>query len=328
MSATLTWFNSGLATKTGTGVANLFADLETLIDSKAGDANFSWAKASSNVGSSPYYLVLKPKSGAAGRILLLTYSSAPAANNAAIFTGNPAANNIYCTYFPSGNVDTPSNLTAASGTILGDDSGVLTCVVSNFTAANIYGASYQAWYFDSAEAVAFGFQNPANNASCMMTAAGDLVIDANDDAYPAVWRSTNSAVGFGTSNAVPIPWTTSSQAPSTTSANSAIMTNYGGANSTMYMAMAATGNWAAQAVGADDILSDTANSRAYFVPCPLISRTKGQGFALKLRQIGYGPGTTAAFTEYSTTGPVTAARQFNACSTGGAGNPWFTNFKL
>lgn len=325
MSATLTWYHTGLGTKTGTAIGNCFADLETLIDSKAADGNFSWAKASANVGSSPYYIVLKPKSGAAGRILLLAYTSGPAANNAAIFNATPAGSCVYCTYFPSGNVDTPSNLAAASGTILGNDTGVIRCILNNFTIANIYGANVQPFYFDSAEAVVFGFQSPSGT-NCLMTGAGYLVVDANDDAYPAVIRCSSSVGSWGTQNSNPLPW--SSTAVGTSSATTAVMTNYGAAHSPFFVGFVPSGTWATSAVGATDILSDTTISRAWFVPTPLLGQTKGQGFVLKLRQIAFGTGTLNAFAEYATTGPITAARQFNAATAGGNGFPWFTNFKL
>lgn len=94
------------------------------------------------------------------------------------------------------------------------------------------------------------------------------------------------------------------------------------------MALRPTGTWASHAVNTTDVLTDTSNSRAYFVPVPLLGQRKGEGFVLKLRQIAWGPGTTSPFTEYSTTGPVTRARQFNAATAGGNGYPWFTNFKL
>lgn len=157
MSATLTWYNSGLGTKTGTTVAALINDIVSLVNSYSGDANFSWQVASSSTAASPNYVVLKRKDGSAGRILLVIWTSAPAGNNAAILDQAPSSNSLYGAWFPSGNVDTPSNLTASSGTILGNDSGC-TKVWAPMVVGAVYAASFQPFYFDSAEAVSSGFR--------------------------------------------------------------------------------------------------------------------------------------------------------------------------
>lgn len=324
MSATLTWYNSGLGTKTNTTNAALIDDLVTLINSKSGDANFSWQVASSNSATSPLYLVLKPKSGAAGRILLVIWSSAPAGNNSAILDQAPTTNALYIAYFPAGNVDSPSNLAASSGTILGNDTGAVK-VCASMGVSTIYAASVQPFYFDSAEAVVFGFQNPANT-SCYMGGAGALLVDASDNAYNAVFGySTTSVAAFGASSGI-MGWVTTTL--NAGSANLCIRTNYGASNRVYFHAYSPSGGWAASAVSSTDILTDTANSFAYFVPQQVLGQVKGEGFVLKLRQIAMGPGTTGAFTAYNTTGPVVAARQFNAATTGGNGFPWMTNFKL
>lgn len=324
MSATLTWYNSGLGTKTGTTVAALINDIVSLVNSYSGDANFSWQVASSNTASSPNYVVLKRKNGSAGRILLAVWTSAPAGNNAAILDAAPTANALYGAWFPSGNVDTPSNLTASSGTILGDDSGC-TKVWAAMLTSTIYAASFQPFYFDSAEAVFFGFQNPAA-PTLYGAGAGDLLVDASDNAYGCVVGYAAQSLGnFSTTTAV-MAW--SATKPNASATTACTRTNYGAADRVYFHAYTPSSTWAAANVSATDILTDTANSEAWFVPVQLLGQTKGEGFVLKLRQFGYGPGTTGAFTPYNTTGPVVAARQFNAATAGGNGYPWFTNFKL
>lgn len=324
MSATLTWYNSGLGAKTNTTVAALITDLVTLINSKSGDANFSWQVASSNTATSPNYIVLKRKDGSAGRILLAVWTSSPAGNNAAILDAAPALNGLYGAWFPSGNVDTPSNLTASSGTILGNDSGAVK-VWASMTVATVYGASVQPFYFDSAEGVVFGFQNPAGT-TCNMAGAGDLVADGSDNAYGSVFSFASTTLSSFGVTASPMSW--SPTKPSASSATPCFRTNYGSADRTYFMAFTPAGNWASSAVSATDILTDTSTSKSWFVPVQLLGQTKGEGVVLKFRQIAWGPGTTGAFTPYNTTGPVVQARQFNACTTGGNGFPWFTNFKL
>ncbi|MBS0330787.1 MAG: hypothetical protein JSR30_13100 [Proteobacteria bacterium] len=323
MSATLTWYHSGLGTKTGTTNAALIDDLVTLINSKSGDANFKWQVASSQ-NTNPFYIVLKRKDGSAGRILLVIWSSSPAGNNSAILDAAPALNALYGAYFPNGNVDTPSNLTASSGTILGNDSNAVK-VWASMLVGNIYAANLQPFYFDSAEAVVFGFQNPASTTA-YMGGAGELLVDASDNAYGATFALGSGAPTFGGSSPT-IPWSSSSVSAS--SGTACVRTNYGAANRTYFTAYAPSGAWGTQAIGSTDVLTDTANARAYFVPIQLLGQTKGEGFPLKLRQIAIGPSTTAAFTPYNTSGPVVQARQFYAGTTGTtAGYPWFVNFKL
>lgn len=324
MSATLSFASSGLGTKTGTTSATLIADLVTLISSKSGDANFKWQVASSNSVTTPLYIVLKRKDGSAGRILLTIWTSAPAGNNSAILDIAPTTNCLYGAWFPSGNVDTPSNLTASSGTILGDDTGAVK-VWALMSVGTIYAASIQPFYFDSDEGCWFAFQNPGAGA-VYLAGAGNLIVDAADNAYGCV-------VGFGTGSVSTIGAAggTMTWVVTTTSAGgnvSCVRTNYGSSNRVYFLGFAPTGVWASSAVSSTDIMTDTANSRAYFVPLQLLGQIKGGGFELKIRQLALGPGTVGAFTVYNTTGPVVAARQVNAATAGGNGYPWITNFKV
>jgi hypothetical protein len=325
MSATLSWASSGAGTKTGTAIGNLFADLVTLITSKAGDAAFSWEVASSNTGSTPYQITLKPKDGSAGRILLVAWSSAPAGNNSAILDAAPTTNTFYGAFFPAGNVNTPSNLTSSSGTIMGDDTGAVK-VWASMAIATIYGASIVPFYFDSAEACCFAFQNPAA-AQCYFAGAGALVVDSSDNAYNAVLSYAGTNVGtFGTAGSPSAPWQTA--APLAGAATACLRTNYGATNRVYFNAWSPAGPWASSAVSSTDILTDTSNSKAWFVPVQMLGQAKGEGFVLKLRQIGFGPGTVGPLTPYNTTGPVVAARQVNLATAGGNGYPWVTNFKI
>jgi len=326
MSATLTWFNSGFVAKTGTTNATLITDMAAVVDSKLADANFAWRTASSSTVG-PMYIVLKRKDGSAGRILVALWVSLPAGNNAAILDTAPFTSSIYLAYFPAGNVDTPSNLTAASGTIMGDDTGAVKCGPALAT-STIYAASFQVNYFDSQEAVIFNFQNPANSNSYGQ-GAGYLVVDGADNAYPAVYGGTANQgwAYFATSaGAYMAPWTGSAILAGTSTGSA--RTNYGSNNRVYFNAWQPSAPWAAQAISSTDILTDTANNKAWFVPVQLLGQVKGEGFALKLRQIAFGPATTGPFVAYQTSGPVVQARQLNGCNTGGPGMPWLTNFKL
>jgi len=325
MSSTISWASSGNGTKTGTAAANFFDDLDTLITSKAGDATFKWQKAGKNSAATPFWLLLSRKDASNGRLLIVCWTSAPAGNNAAILDTAPSTNNIFIAWFPAGTANTASNLTASSGTIAGDDTGAVKCAPFS-TIANAYGANFVPFYFDSTEGVVFGTANPAAGATSYVMGAGSLLVDASDNAYDCTFGfSSNLGPSFGSTTS-PIPWAAAT--PSAGSTTATVRTNYGSTNRAYFLAWAPSAVWANQAVGSADILTDTSVSRAWFVPAQLLGQTKGEGFVLKLRQIGLGPGTVGAFSVYNTTGPVVAARQFCNATAGVNGAPWLTNFKI
>lgn len=328
-SATLTWQNSGLGTKTGTARDDFFNDLNTLVTSKAGDANFRWQVASFSIAGNPRYIVLKRKNGSDGRILIVGYTGAPAGSNTTLFdvaAGSIVTTSQHIAWFPNGNVDTPSNLAAASGTILGNDTGAVKVSTAGAT-SSIYAALFQHYYMESEEGIWFFTQNPAA-ATIHAYGAGMLIVDGTDTEHGCTLTSSLTAMGqIGTASPV-FTWTTAAQTAGSTNSNNNIRTNYGSNNRTYFQGFTPTGGWAASAVSSTDILTDTANNRAWFVPIQLLGQVKGEGFVLKLRQFGLGPGTVGPFTVYNTSGPTVQARQVNALTSGGNGYPWVVNFKI
>lgn len=323
MSTTLTWNFSGLGAKSGTTNTAVIDDIVALVNSKSADTNYKWQVASSNTAGNPLYAVLKRKDGSPGRLLLMIFSSVPGASNTAAFDQNAQANQLYGAWFPNGNVDAPSNIAVASGTMMGNDTGAVKAW-AGMGVTPFYGAGLQVFTVDNNEAIYIFFQNPASSV-VYGAGAGKIIVDGADVEYEAVVSfGTTSLSTFGTTGV--IPWAgTVTAAGSTTPC---VRTNYGSPNRTYFSAWAPNGTWASTAVGSTDVLSDTAQQKAWFQSMSLIGQVKGEGIILKLRQIGYGPSTTAAFTPYNTTGPVVAARQCNAQTTGGIGYPWFTNFKI
>lgn len=323
MSTTLTWNYSGLGTKSGITMAAVIDDLVALINSKSADANYKWQVASSNNATSPLYIVLKRKDASAGRLLLTIFTSTPGAVNSTAFDAVPTTNALCGIWFPAGNVDTPSNITTASGTMMGNDTGVVKCWAT-IAMGTAYAADMQPFTFDNNEGIWFFFQNPAG-ASVYGAGAGKLIVDGADVEYEAVVSfGGNTINGLGSGAIMSWQGTTNNAG----SAAACVRTNYGSANRTYYMPWSPNGQWANQAVGGSDILSDTTTQRMWFQAISLLGQNKGEGIVLKLRQFGYGPATTGPFTVYNTTGPVVAARQVNAATFGGAGYPWFTNFKI
>lgn len=325
MSAILTWHKGGLGTKTNTTPAAWIDDIEALVVSKAGDADFKWEVADSENTTSPLFIVLKRKDASAGRILIMCFTSSAAGVNPAIFDVTPQTNTGFIAYFPAGNVDTPSgSLDSGSGTIMGVDTNC-TKVASIYFLSSSYGANYQPFYFDCEDGLLFGFQNPAG-AQCYFMGAGALVVDAADVAYPcAIGGGSNSAATFG-STSPPIIWTAAVSNAGAFSVSN-VQARYPTVSKPFFMAYSTCGGWGAQN-GANDMTLDAANSKVNFAPIPLLSQTKGEGIKLKFRQIGWGPGTSTPFTQYDGTGPVPKAWQFNAATAGGDGPPYVVNYKI
>jgi hypothetical protein len=150
--------------------------------------------------------------------------------------------------------------------------------------------------------------------------------DAADAAYDGCVGSTTNYNTWGGVNPGVIPW--QATAPNAGTATPVVRTNYGSTARSYFMGWCPSGTWATVAVSATDILTQTTENKAWFVPCPLLGHTKGEGFVIKLRQVAWGPGTVGAFTAYNTTGPVVQARQFCQTTVGQNGCPWLTNFKI
>lgn len=324
MSATLEWNNSGLATKTGTASADLINDLVTLVTSKSGDADFKWEVADSENTTSPLYVNLKRKDASDGRLLFVIWTSGPAANNAAILDQAPTTNNLYAAYFPAGDADSASNLDAASGTIVGDDTNC-TKVWPGMGVSTVYTTSNQICYFDTAEGIVLFFCNPAS-PTAYMGGVGALVVDDADVAYGCSFSySTTSVTGFGSTNS-PMLWNPTP--PLAGAQNVCLRTNYGSANRRYYHAFTPAGAWASRAVDGDDILTDTGTGRAWFAPVQLMGNVEGEGPVLKLRQIAWGPGSLSAFPVYNSSTLTPAAIQLNGYNLGQTGAPWLTNIKI
>lgn len=327
MSATLTWYSSGLGTKTNTTNAALLTDMKTLIDSKAADANFKWQSASISTGGNPLSLVLKRKDGSAGRIMFLIYTSNPANFNTALWLGASAIDNnyMYTFWHPAGNVDSPSNLAAASGAVLGDDTGA-TGYGHEQLVGTIYAANIQPFYFDCDAGMVWCFQNVASAASPFAVFIGDLVVDASDTAYGCVAAHSATSLA-GAVTASTWSWKQTGEADSATTGNSFIRTNYGTTTKKKYYQAWGPTGWASPNPGSTDIMTDDSNSKVWFAAMPLIGNKKGEGIVLKFRQIAYGPGAISDFKTYQSTGPVLQARMINAFN-GSSTSLWLTQFKI
>lgn len=333
MSATLTWKSAGpYSTNTANTIIGVLTDLKALIDSNSGDPSYLWEVCSSSLVTTPIYLTLRRKDGTVGRILIIGWTSAPAGNNSAILDTAPAANALYMCYFPNGNVSTPSNLTASSGTVMGNDTNCVKAQCIAFSPATFYAATFRVAYIESNESFFMLTQNNTGAAAVYGGGAGEVLVDGSDDAYGAV-----IGPGAGQFNnicsattAASIPWSNTAILAGSTSA--AIRTNQGSANRIMFLAWCPSGAWTSVTPGAAaDPTRDATNSVAFFFGIPVFGVVMPKsGTGIKLRQIAFGQGTVSSFQTINSTGPVTQALgsyPFSPSSSPQSA-PWFTNFKI
>lgn len=319
----MTWRRT-TAAKTGTAAANFITDIVSAVNAVSGDANYKWQVASSNSAATPFYVVLKRKDASDGRILIVHWTSGPAGNNAAILDQAPSTTNPFIAWFPNGDVDSPSNLTASSGTILGDDTDC-TKVTTMGPLSSIYAASFQPYVWDAEEAVWITFVNPASGAVIYGAGAGKIWVDKDDNEYNGVWG--NGAGSFGTFGGASPPtlWTTT--AMSAGNATGCGRAHKGANNRAYFTAYARPGSWGESAM-ADSVMYDGSTSKVWFDALLFLPQTKGVGPDLKLRQIALGPPTVASFSVYNSASLTPAAISCQPHSSAHAGEPWFTNFKV
>jgi hypothetical protein len=329
MATTLTFALGIGPTPTATGEIGFFNDMVTMINNKLGDASFSWKVLSSNVASSPYYVVLGRKDNSAGRILLIDYLSSPAGYNPSLFD-SPTVTTDYCqvAYFPNGNVSTPSNLTSNTGAVMGNDTGVVKLTSNQTPITSMYNALTGTilYYFDSYDFVSIGVGNAYYQQWAFI--GGKCLVDYTGTAYDGCMGSI-----IGTSqNSALMQWCPSTvSTPAGLATYNIIRTNYG-SNNRAYFSAFPNSAWLYTANGTTgDILADNSNSKAWFAAYPLMGQTKGEGVVLKLRQMAWGPSTNVAFQEYSVSGPTVAAISANNSASGSTtsySNLWFTNFQV
>lgn len=322
MSSVLTWRRTS-TTKTGTTVSAFITDLVAAVNAVSGNADYKWQVASSDTAGNPNYVVLKRKDGSAGRILIVVWTSTPAGNNAAILDTTPSTSNGYVAWFPSGNVDTPSNLNAASGTIMGSDTNAVK-VTCFGTISSFYTTNFTINVWDSEEACWFTSQWTGSTTGYMF-AAGKIFVDASDNEQDGTFAAalTDLTSWGGTA---PQPAYTNTTVPAGSTTQHCFRTNKGAANRVYFRSYAATG-WNTEALATNPML-DSTNSRAYFEPIPLVCQTRGVGIDLKIRQLALGPPTNNSYVAYNSATLTPAARAAQSNSGGGTGHPWFLNFKI
>ena len=306
--ATLTWSAPhGDSNLQSTFAATNLGALQLLNQYFTALAAFSdvpWQICSFNDSSAPYYLTLKRKSGAAGRILFVVPTSSPGTTYNPQFGNNLNWNssNMRVAFFQNATSDTPANILATSGDVFTNPSGGsgLGPSFAATSGTNLFGA----WICEDGIVLRYG----TAATSAMLIAVGDLLEDSAGNQAPISIASTAADLSMSAS-ASPTVFTAGGF---TLLAGASIQLGIG---------------WAPPAA-ISTYLRDSGPKSAWFLPRSLCSfqLPLGEIMKYKLRQIAYGPTPLSSYETLTDTGSVLKAISIFPGTT--TGQPWLTNFKV
>jgi len=268
-------------------------------------SDFPWEVCSFEGTTAPWFVTLRRKSLAAGRIVFIAVTSNPGS------TYNPQLGNLVwntvgvrAAFFPLATSDTPANILATSGDVFTSPSGgsglgpnitmttgtnLLNCMACEDGLFMKYGAAIttvNAFVVGDMLEDDVGGQAPI---SITVAASGSF-----DSIAPSATPSVLTVGGFSLQGGVSIHFGSGFSAPS----------------------------------GIAAYLRDNGTKESWFLPRTLCSYSLplGQSMKYKLRQIAYGPTPLAAYETLTDTGAVLKAISTYPAAT--AGFPWLTNFKV
>jgi hypothetical protein len=307
MSATLTWSeNHGESAAQSTFGATNQGAIQLMnqhFTALAAFSDFPWTVCSHEGTTAPWYVTLKRKSGAAGRIVFIAVASAPGVTyNPQLGSLSWSSAGVRAAYFPAATSDTPANILATSGDVFTNPAGSTgggpsQAMTSGTTVFNA---------FACADGI-FMRYGPSNTDATGWIIVGALAEDG-------------AGVEAGISAHFPGAISTNPASTPNVSTNGAYMMPAG--VSIQY----GTG-WAPTSSPAG-FLRDNGAKKAWFLPRSLASFmvTGDAVFKYKLRQIAIGPTPLAAHERLATVGDVLAAQSASASVT--ADRPWLTNFQV
>jgi len=267
-------------------------------------SDFPWEVCSFEGTTAPWFVTLRRKSLAAGRIVFIAVTSAPGATyNPQLGTISWSATGVRAAFFPLATSDTPANILATSGDVFTNPSG--SCGLGPNTAMTTGTNSLNCMACEDGLFMKYGAASTTSTAFIV----GDLLED--DSGSQAPISILSSGGGLDSMNPSPTP-------------------TIGGAGGLAIQAGATihfgTGFQAPTAIGT--YMRDNGTKESWFLPRTLCSYSLplGQSMKYKLRQIAYGPTPLAAYETMTDTGAVLKAISTYPAAT--TGFPWLTNFKV
>lgn len=266
--------------------------------------DFPWEVCSYEGTTAPWYVTLKRKTGAAGRIIFVAVTSAPGTTyNPQFGTMNWSATGVRAAFFPAATSDTPANILATSGDVFTNPSGAsgLGPNLAMTTGANLLGG----WACEDGLFLRYGTATTTANVFVV----GDLLEDGSGNQAPISIMATGGTLdGIG-----PTP------TPSIATGGGFFLQS----GTSIHF-----GTGFAPPTGIYTYLRNLGSKEAWFLPRSLCSYSLPLGDAMKykLRQIAYGPSPLAAYETLTDTGAVLKAISTYPGATNGY--PWLTNFKV
>lgn len=267
-------------------------------------SDFPWTVCSFEGTTAPWYVTLKRKSNAPGRILIMAVASAPNS------TYNPQLGNLVWTsagvraaFFKNATTDTPANLLATSGDVFTNPSG--SSGLGTNVGFNDGSATLRAWACEDGIAFRVG----TTISTTEIFAIGDLLESATEDSAPM-----SACFAGGT-----ITGTTPQTSP--VIGSHGVFSSIGG-NLCHFGA-----GWVPPSAIFDN-LRNSGTKQAWFLPRSVCSYQLplGEALSYKLRQITIGPTPLASFETLTDTGSV--LRAISTAHNTSTGVPWLTNFKV
>lgn len=309
MSATLTWSDyhgeSNLQSTFAATTQGAMQLLNQYLTALAAFADFPWQICSTELTTSPWYITLKRKSGAPGRIIIVGIVSSVGATMNPQLTNDLAwtTGGIRIGWFPVATTDTPANIIAASGNVFTGTTGYTG--LSPNTVTNYSTNSFSCWGCEDGIFLRYGTASTNNS----LWVVGDMMED-----------SLGAATGIAFSASASMDATASASAPNANTvggfANLAGTTCHFGAG------------WTPTVASSISLLRDNAAKKIWLVPRAMYSfqLPLGDGFKYKLRQIAFGPTSLAGFERIAVDGDITKA--MSTFPTAAAGYPWLANYQV
>lgn len=267
-------------------------------------SDFPWEICSYEGTTAPWYVTLKRKTGAAGRIIFIAVTSAPGTTyNPQLGSYTWNLTGVRAGFFPLATSDTPANILSTSGDVFTNPSGGsgLGPNLAMTTGTNYLGG------FACEDGLFLRYGPSATTAQAFIV--GDLLEDHAGAQAPVSLMVTNGSLdGINPFSAASV------STPGGFTLQSGVTIYFG------------TGFSAPSSIGT--YLRDLGPKESWFLPRSLCSSglPLGQSMKYKLRQIAYGPTPIASYEQLTDTGAVLKAISTYPAAT--TGFPWLTNFKV
>lgn len=295
---------------------DMLAAINAVVGAASSGGSASWEVATYQ-STSPRYVILKRKSGAAGRIII--FGQQGSTPNAAAVTGSAGASMLYIGYSETSTSDTADASYLSAAPLSAGDymPGIRCCIQATVT--------WRVNYAEFADGVYFLFSNTAQGIGVF--GAGSLLEDLTGTAIPAVmgsgsngstaWATTQSAAGSIFPSQV-------GSSSSYTNTAAGLLVRTSSTNRIAFRVFALGTGVAAK-------LDDTSGTRCFYLPIHCVYHNSDGTLTMvgKVRQVGFGPNCDRETTRTDASSPGVNAYGHQSTSSGATGpGLWFVDEEI